>query len=91
MRAIILAAGRGSRLNGHVHNGPKALLRVGQTSLVQRQIRTLRNVGAAGHRRRCRVRGGVRATALRRRCHVRRNPFPPPQPVFVVDGTRSAV
>jgi len=45
MRAIILAAGRGSRLNGQVHNGPKALLHVGHTSLVQRQIRTLRNAG----------------------------------------------
>jgi L-glutamine-phosphate cytidylyltransferase len=42
MRAIILAAGRGSRLNGHVHNGPKALLRVGDTTLIGRQIRVLR-------------------------------------------------
>jgi L-glutamine-phosphate cytidylyltransferase len=45
MRAIILAAGRGTRLNGHVHNGPKALLRVGDTSLIGRQIRALRAAG----------------------------------------------
>ena len=47
MRAIILAAGRGSRLNGHVHDGPKALLHVGSASLIQRQIRALREVGIA--------------------------------------------
>ena len=47
MRAIILAAGRGSRLNGHVHDGPKALLRVGSASLIQRQIRALREAGIA--------------------------------------------
>ena len=45
MRAIILAAGRGSRLNGELHNGSKALLRVGHTSLIQRQIRALCDAG----------------------------------------------
>ena len=45
MRAIILAAGRGSRLNGELHTGPKALLRVGNASLIQRQIRALRDAG----------------------------------------------
>ena len=45
MRAVILAAGRGSRLNGYVHDGPKALLRVGHASLLQRQIRALREAG----------------------------------------------
>ena len=45
MRAIILAAGRGSRLNGDLHSGPKALLRVGNASLIQRQIRALRDAG----------------------------------------------
>ena len=45
MRAIILAAGRGSRLNGNLHHGPKALLRVGRASLIQRQVRALRDAG----------------------------------------------
>ena len=45
MRAIILAAGRGSRLNGDLHHGPKALLRVGRASLIQRQVRALRDAG----------------------------------------------
>jgi L-glutamine-phosphate cytidylyltransferase len=45
MRAVILAAGRGSRLNGHVAASPKALLDVGGLSLVQRQIRALRHLG----------------------------------------------
>jgi choline kinase len=45
VRAVILAAGRGSRLNGHVSAAPKALLDVGGLSLVQRQIRALRQLG----------------------------------------------
>jgi choline kinase len=45
MRAVILAAGRGSRLNGHVTDAPKALLELGGVSLVQRQIRALRAEG----------------------------------------------
>jgi L-glutamine-phosphate cytidylyltransferase len=45
MRAIILAAGRGSRLNSHLGDGPKALLRVGGVTLVERQVRTLQEAG----------------------------------------------
>lgn len=45
MRAVILAAGRGSRLNGIAGDGPKALVRVGAYSLVERQIRALRRAG----------------------------------------------
>ena len=45
MRAIILAAGRGSRLNGHLGDGPKALLRVGGATLVERQVRVLQEAG----------------------------------------------
>jgi choline kinase len=45
MRAVILAAGRGSRLNGHVSAAPKALLDIGGLSLIQRQIRALRQLG----------------------------------------------
>jgi choline kinase len=45
MRAVILAAGRGARLNGHGGEGPKALVRLGGMTLVERQIRTLRAAG----------------------------------------------
>jgi choline kinase len=45
MRAVILAAGRGSRLNGVAGDGPKALVRVGALTLLERQIRALRRVG----------------------------------------------
>jgi choline kinase len=38
MRGIILAAGRGSRLNGESSNTPKCLVKVGGVSLVERQI-----------------------------------------------------
>ncbi|HEY0875863.1 MAG TPA: phosphocholine cytidylyltransferase family protein [Vicinamibacterales bacterium] len=45
MRAIILAAGRGSRLNGTAGDGPKCLVRLGGLTLIERQIRTLRDAG----------------------------------------------
>lgn len=47
MRAVILAAGRGTRLNGVAGDGPKALVRVGNSTLVERQIRALRRAGIA--------------------------------------------
>jgi L-glutamine-phosphate cytidylyltransferase len=45
MRAVILAAGRGTRLNGLGGPGPKALVRLGGLTLIERQIRTLRAAG----------------------------------------------
>jgi choline kinase len=45
MRAIILAAGRGARLNGAAGDAPKCLLRVGRSTLLERQIGALRAVG----------------------------------------------
>jgi choline kinase len=45
MRAVILAAGRGARLNGHGGDGPKALVRLGGLTLIERQIRSLRETG----------------------------------------------
>lgn len=45
LRGIILAAGKGSRLNGTAGDKPKCLLRVGDTTLVERQINTLRATG----------------------------------------------
>jgi choline kinase len=45
MKGIILAAGKGSRLNGTIGDKPKCLLRVGGKTLVQRQVDALRDVG----------------------------------------------
>jgi L-glutamine-phosphate cytidylyltransferase len=45
MRAVILAAGKGSRLNGTTGDKPKCLIRVGDKTLIKRQIETLQSVG----------------------------------------------
>jgi choline kinase len=45
MRGIILAAGRGERLSGVTGSHPKCLARVGSVTLIERQIRTLRECG----------------------------------------------
>src|SRR5262245_32903833 len=45
MKGVILAAGKGSRLNGTLGDKPKCLLRVGDTTLIERQIASLRAVG----------------------------------------------
>ena len=45
MRGVILAAGRGSRLNGTANDSPKCLVEAGSVTLIERQIRTLRNAG----------------------------------------------
>lgn len=45
MRAVILAAGKGSRLNGTAGDKPKCLVDVGGLTLLERQIRTLRQAG----------------------------------------------
>lgn len=45
MRAIILAAGKGSRLNGTAADVPKCLVHVGSRSLIERQIDVLRAAG----------------------------------------------
>jgi choline kinase len=47
MRGVILAAGRGARLNGTAGDRPKCLVRVGATTLIERQIHTLRACGIA--------------------------------------------
>lgn len=44
-RAIILAAGKGSRLNGTAGESPKCLVELGGMSLIERQIRALRRTG----------------------------------------------
>ena len=45
MKAIILAAGRGSRLHPYTENCPKCLTDLGGMTLIDRQIATLRNAG----------------------------------------------
>ena len=45
MRALILAAGKGSRLTDTIGDKPKCLLRLGDKTLIERQIDALRNVG----------------------------------------------
>ncbi len=45
MRAIILAAGKGVRLNGTAGKLPKCLVKVGELTLVERQIQALRSAG----------------------------------------------
>jgi choline kinase len=45
MRGIILAAGRGSRLNGTAKERPKCLVELGGLTLVKRQIRVLEQAG----------------------------------------------
>ena len=45
MRAIILAAGKGKRLEKVCGDYPKCLVDIGGLSLIERQIETLRSVG----------------------------------------------
>jgi choline kinase len=45
MKAVILAAGRGGRLAGVTGDHPKCLARIGQSTLLERQIHTLRDCG----------------------------------------------
>jgi choline kinase len=45
MRGIILAAGKGSRLNGTAGESPKCLVKLGGETLVERQIRILSRAG----------------------------------------------
>src|SRR5262249_40504714 len=45
VKGVILAAGKGARLNGTIGDKPKCLLRVGGRTLIERQIDALRAVG----------------------------------------------
>lgn len=45
MKAVILAAGKGTRLNGMATSRPKCLEEVGGISLIERQVRALRSEG----------------------------------------------
>ena len=67
MRGIILAAGKGSRLNGTIGDKPKCLLRVGGKTLVERQIEALEAVGITD----IAVVIGCQADSVRRTCGPR--------------------
>ena len=45
LRAVILAAGRGSRLHPYTENRPKCLMELGGMTLMERQLRALRGAG----------------------------------------------
>jgi L-glutamine-phosphate cytidylyltransferase len=45
VRAVILAAGRGGRLSGVIGERPKCLARIGDRTLIERQIDTLQKAG----------------------------------------------
>ena len=64
MRAIILAAGRGGRLQGVIGDRPKCLARVGDRTLLERQIEALQAAGIS----RITVVGGYRIEMVRRIC-----------------------
>ena len=64
MRGIILAAGKGSRLNGTAGDLPKCLVRVGAQTLLERQIDTLRACGITD----IAVVVGCQAPRVRRAC-----------------------
>jgi choline kinase len=63
MRAVILAAGKGSRLNGAADK-PKCLVEVGGVTLLQRQLDAVREAGISE----VVVVVGFRADAIRRAC-----------------------
>ena len=67
MKGIILAAGKGARLNGTIGDKPKCLLRVGSKTLVERQIEALEAVGVDE----VVVVVGCQAEAVRRTCGQR--------------------
>jgi len=77
MKAVILAAGRGGRLRGVVGDRPKCLARVGDTTLLERQIQALETCGLGP----ITVVAGYGETAVRRVC---------PSDVSIVSNARHA-
>jgi choline kinase len=64
MRAVILAAGRGRRLRDVIGDRPKCLARIGERTLIERQIRSLRACGVDT----ITVIAGFQAGIVRRTC-----------------------
>jgi L-glutamine-phosphate cytidylyltransferase len=77
MRGVILAAGKGTRLNGTIGDKPKCLLRVGGKTLVERQIDAFRRVGIED----IVMVVGCQAEAVRRTCG---------QPITYIENPRFA-
>ena len=93
MKGVILAAGKGSRLNGTAGDKPKCLVEAGGITLLERQIRALDGAGIDD----IVVVVGCQADRVRQSCgprrHVRRE-FPlfgNQQPLLALDGTSSAI
>ena len=93
MRGVILAAGKGARLNGTAGDKPKCLVELGGITLVERQIRTLEHAGiediviVVGSQA-DRVRKGLwLENHVRRKCPFLGNQ----QSLFALDGTSSAI
>jgi len=64
VRAVILAAGRGGRLEGVLGDRPKCLARIGERTLIERQIESLQKAGIGP----ITVVGGYRIDNVRRVC-----------------------
>jgi choline kinase len=77
VRAIILAAGRGGRLQGVIGDRPKCLARVGDRTLLERQIEALQAAGIS----RISVVGGYRIEMVQQAC---------PRSVDIVHNARYA-
>jgi len=45
VKVIILAAGKGKRLSDYIKGKPKCLLMLGNETILQRELRMLRNCG----------------------------------------------
>ena len=67
MRGVILAAGKGSRLNGTAGESPKCLVELGGLTLIERQIRVLRGSSITD----IVVVSGCQADRVRRACGQR--------------------
>ncbi|MGH9371348.1 MAG: NTP transferase domain-containing protein [Vicinamibacterales bacterium] len=77
MRGIILAAGKGSRLNGTAGESPKCLVKLGGETLIERQIRVLRSAG-------------VHDIAVVTGCHAERVRHACGQGIAYIENTRYA-
>ena len=93
MKGIILAAGKGSRLNGTIGDKPKCLLRVGGKTLVERQVEALESVGIEDIAMVVGCQAEASPAELWARDHLHRQHAlrPDQQPVLALAGTTSAL
>ena len=64
MKAMILAAGAGTRMQQLTENTPKALLKVGKYCLIEHQLFRLKNAGIEECMKECMQQNMARATAI---------------------------